>query len=257
MTWSVNVRNVSLRFGGVTALTDVSLDVADRGVHALVGPNGAGKTSLLNCVNRIYRPTTGDILLFGESSANLTTVAIARRGIARTFQHAEIVRDLTVVENAMVGASRWQRGLRGERAARRAALDALDQVGLGAHVDRRPQELSYGLRKRIELARVLATRPRLLLLDEPTAGLTDDEIDELRALVAELAVGTPVMLVAHHMEFVMSVADRITVLDRGEVLTTDAPAAVGADTRVREAYLGLGNQAARELRNEGIGSTDG
>lgn len=246
---SVEITDLSLRFGGIKALSGVTLSVADHGVHALVGPNGAGKTSLLNCMTRVYAASEGDISIFGRSIGTLRTTDLARMGVARTFQHAEVVRELSVIENAMLGVSAWGRGHRNGSVVS-AARESLQAVGLLPYAHSRPSDLAYGLRKRIELARVLTQRPRLLLLDEPTAGLSEGEIDELKELVLGLSSGLPIILVAHHMEFVMAVAEVMTVLDRGRVISTGDPRVVSADPRVKSAYLGITDDLVKSVVEE-------
>jgi ABC-type branched-subunit amino acid transport system ATPase component/ABC-type branched-subunit amino acid transport system permease subunit len=248
----LSVDGIGLSFGGVAALTDVTLAV-DRGtIHAIIGPNGAGKTSLLNVLTAYYAPNTGTITLARRSLAGLAPHRVARLGVARTFQTAQLFDDLSVRENVAVGLARAGLGSilaaligapparRRERSLMRAADRLLESLGLAALGDEPAASLAAGPRRRIEIARALAQRPALLMLDEPAAGLTSAEIAELDAELERLRRedGPAVILVEHHMDLVMTVADRITVLDQGRVIATGAPRAVREDPAVVEAYLG-------------------
>jgi ABC-type branched-subunit amino acid transport system ATPase component/ABC-type branched-subunit amino acid transport system permease subunit len=249
----LGVEGLGVSFGGVVALADVTLTVPARGITAVIGPNGAGKTTLINLITGYYRPGTGEIRLAGEPIAGHAPHAVARRGVARTFQTAQPFDDLSVVENVMVGVAGARLGnlggalLRGpgtrrrERALRARALALLTALGLAARAEEPAASLPAGLRRWLEIARALATEPRLLLLDEPAAGLSPTEIAELDArLTALRAQGGPaIVLVEHHMELVMAISDRISVLDYGRVIAAGTPAAVREDPAVIEAYLGL------------------
>jgi ABC-type branched-subunit amino acid transport system ATPase component len=247
------VENAALAFGGVAALAGVTLTVPARGIQAVIGPNGAGKTTLLNTLSGFYVPDTGAIRLDGAAIAGRPPYAIARRGVARTFQTAQVFGDLSVVENVAVGVAGPRLGsvlaaLLGtpgsraaERDARRQAQALLAEAGLASWAGRPADALSAGLRRRLEIVRALARRPRLLLLDEPAAGLAPAEIAELDAYLVRLrdTGGPAVVLVEHHMELVMAVSDRITVLDYGRVIASGTPEAVRTDPAVIEAYLGV------------------
>jgi branched-chain amino acid transport system ATP-binding protein len=241
---------VTVRFGGLTALEDVSITAPARQVTGIIGPNGAGKTTLLNAVCGFVRPGSGEIY-FGER--RLTGVRphrLAGLGIARTMQGVGLFGGLSVVENVMVGATCQTRagfasallGLprsdRDERRLREQALQALARVGAADLADHMPGTLAYGLRKRVALARAVVARPRLLLLDEPASGLSENELPELGELIKKLAADAGVVVIEHRMDLVMSVCDTVFVLDFGRLIASGAPAEVQADPAVTAAYLG-------------------
>jgi branched-chain amino acid transport system ATP-binding protein/branched-chain amino acid transport system permease protein len=245
----LEVRDVSKSYAGVKALDDVSFTVRSGTVHALIGPNGAGKSTLINVVSGLYRADEGSIRLRGDDVTALPAHRRARRGLARTFQNLQLVGGLTVAENVMLALQRdlpfvpsflrWLAGRPHEGAERAEAQRLLAAVGLDGYADARPQQLSYGHRKLAELARALAQRPTLLLLDEPIAGLNEEESERIADAIRRLRdAGVTILLVEHDMPFVMALADAITVLDYGRVIAGGAPAAVRADPKVIEAYLG-------------------
>jgi ABC-type branched-subunit amino acid transport system ATPase component/ABC-type branched-subunit amino acid transport system permease subunit len=244
---------VSLSFGGVTALSDVSLTVSRRRIHAVIGPNGAGKTSLLNVLSGFYAPGAGTIVLDGRSIGGFSPYAIARRGVARTFQTAQVFGGLSVRDNVAVGVAGPRLGSplaalvgtpgsRGrEDAIQSRALALLEALGLGELADEPAESLAAGLRRKLEIARALATEPLLLMLDEPAAGLSPTEIAGLDSQLTGLrdGGGPAVILVEHHMDLVMAVSDRITVLDYGRPIADGAPEEIRHHPAVIEAYLGV------------------
>jgi branched-chain amino acid transport system ATP-binding protein len=246
----LEVRGVTVRFGGLTALDAVTLTAAPCQVTGIIGPNGAGKTTLLNVLCGFVRPDSGDLSLGGTSLAGLPPHRLAALGIARTLQGVGLFRGLTVLENVMAGATCHARagfwpallGLvrsdRDERALRQRSLAALDRVGVADQAWRLPDQLAYGLRKRVALARALAARPRVLLLDEPASGLSEAELPGLGELITGLAADASVVVVEHRMDLMMSVCQAIAVLDFGKLIAHGTPEEVQGDPAVTAAYLG-------------------
>lgn len=244
------VDGIGVRFGGLVALDEVSLSVAPGEVHGVIGPNGAGKTTLFNVCCGFVRPDSGSLAWRGEPVHNLAPHRLARMGIARTLQGVGLFRGLTVLENVMVGADRHHRAgffsallaLRrsdaDERALRTRSGAVLAELGVETYADRLPGSLPYPVQKRVALARALVAGPEMLLLDEPASGLGADDMAELGERIRSLRDRTAVVLVEHHMDLVMSVCDRITVLDFGRVVAAGTPDQVRDDPAVIDAYLG-------------------
>jgi branched-chain amino acid transport system ATP-binding protein len=247
---SLEISGITVRFGSLTALDNVSLTAQPRQVTGIIGPNGAGKTTLLNAVCGFVRPQAGQIRFEGRDLARIRPHQLAALGIGRTLQSIGLFRGLSVIENVMIGASMTARAgfwsaLAGlprsdadERRLRALSMQALDRVGAAEVADRMPQTLPHGPRKRVGLARALVSEPRLLLLDEPASGLAEDELPELGELITVIAKDTGVLVIEHRMDLMMTVCDHIFVLDFGVLIAQGTPSQVQADPLVTEAYLG-------------------
>jgi branched-chain amino acid transport system ATP-binding protein len=235
----LSVRDVTRRFGGIVALDRVSFDVDEGQIVGLIGPNGAGKTTAFNVITRLYRPDEGQLEFAGESLLRTPAYRIVRKGIARTFQNIQLFRTMTVLDNVLVG-SHTRRGSVGE------ALDTLEYVGLRDRAQAPAAALPYGTQKRVELARALVSKPRLLLLDEPAGGLNHEEVEELAGLIGRMRddYELTVVLVEHHMNLVMRVSESVHVLNFGRLIAAGTPAEVRANPAVVEAYLGTGDDDA-------------
>jgi branched-chain amino acid transport system ATP-binding protein len=255
MTSILRVEQISRRFGGYLALNSVSCDVITGHVHALIGPNGAGKTTLFNIVSGTLRPTAGRIAFEGRTYTGRRPDRISMMGIARNFQHVRLIRGLSIVENVMIGChTRTDRGIFGnlseffgvgsaEAAARNRAREMLDFVGVSGKFLARSEDLTLADQRRLEIARALATEPRLLLLDEPAAGMNPTEVIELSILIKRIqSLGITTLLVEHNMRLIMNIADSITVLSAGNVIASGAPSMIQRHPEVISAYLGQSDE---------------
>ncbi len=247
----LTVQNLSRNFGGVKALQDISFSIKAGSIHSVIGPNGAGKTTLFNIITGIYAPSSGAIIFCGENVGGKTPDALARCGMSRTFQNLQICMNMSALENVMVGAHlRLNQGLfgallrrpalrRADSACREEAAALMEFVGVGKYVKSHAAKMSYGALKRLEIARALASKPKILFLDEPAAGLNHTETAEIGSLIEKVAQsGMTVVLVEHDMKLVMNLSDHILVLDYGKKLAEGTAAEVRANPDVIAAYLG-------------------
>ena len=248
----IRVSDLSLRFSGIVAIENLSFDVEEQSITSLIGPNGAGKTSVFNCITGFYKATSGDIALSGESLIGLKPYMITNKGIIRTFQNVRLFRNMTVLENVMSGAHSVSRqsvlgallrhpaARREERDIHAYALHCLEYVGISDKKDELAKNLSYGDQRRTEWARALAAKPKLLLLDEPAAGLNREEKEKLVELIRSFRndLGMTVFLIEHDMELVMKVSEKVVVMNFGSKIAEGTPYEVQNNQFVIEAYLG-------------------
>ncbi len=248
----LQVQNISLRFGGVKALTDISFDVREHEVRAIIGPNGAGKSSMLNCINGVYAPQEGKITFRGQTFSHMNSRQVAKMGVARTFQNLALFKGMNVVDNLMTGrnlkmksnlflqALRWGAAEREEVAHREFVEHIIDFLEIQAHRKTAVGRLPYGLQKRVDLGRALAMEPQVLLLDEPMAGMNVEEKQDMCRFILDVneEFGTTIVLIEHDMGVVMDISDRVVVLDYGKKIGDGTPDEVRANQDVISAYLG-------------------
>jgi branched-chain amino acid transport system ATP-binding protein len=249
----LEVKNISLSFGGVKAITDISFDVFEHEIRALIGPNGAGKSSLLNCINGIYKPQEGQILFKGEVLHKITPNIIAQKGISRTFQNLALFKRMSVLDNILVGrklhskanffevALQLPRATREERQNREKCEEIIKFLEIENIKNTPVGKLPYGLQKKVELGRALATEANVLLLDEPMAGMNVEEKRDMCRFILKVndELGTTIVLIEHDMGVVMDISDRVVVLDYGKIIGDDVPDKVRSNQKVIDAYLGV------------------
>lgn len=246
----LEVQNISLRFGGINALSNISFDVREHEIRAIIGPNGAGKSSMLNCINGVYRPSEGNITFRGRTFSNMNSHQAAKMGIARTFQNLALFQGMSVLDNIMTGRNLkiksnlfWQAlrigpAEREEIQQREFVEHIIDFLEIEAHRRTIVSQLPYGLQKRVDLGRALAMEPSVLLLDEPMAGMGQEDVERTSALIKGVSANRTILMVEHNLSVVSSLSDTITVLARGRVLAEGDYQAVSKDPRVIEAYIG-------------------
>jgi|TARA_B100001094_G_scaffold177866_1_gene171859 branched-chain amino acid transport system ATP-binding protein len=249
----ISFNNVNLNFGGVNALTEVSFDIKEKSLFAIIGPNGAGKTSIFNCISGIYRPTSGIVKIFDQDIKTMRPDAIANLGVSRTFQNIELFENMTTLDNILIGAHRHidygsiagllfsKKARKEEEKARKIAEDIIDFLEIEEYRYSYILSLPYGIQKRIELARALAMKPKVLLLDEPAAGMNNEETEDIARFILDIheELGVTVVLIDHDMNMVMDIATEVIVMDFGKKLFEGKPKEASKDKNVIEAYLGV------------------
>ncbi len=247
-------KNVTKRFGGLVAVNDVSVEIPEKSIYSVIGPNGAGKTTFFNCITGFYTPEEGEILFQGRPIKGIPTDQITRRGISRTYQNIRLFANMTAIENILVGEeprlkSTWIGAIFNTPATRREEAEATAEarrilrfVGLRGFGDYLAKNLPYGAQRRLEIARALASQPKLLLLDEPTAGMNPNETAEMTDFIRHIRdeLGITILLIEHDMRVVMGISDKISVLDYGSKIAEGSPKEIRNNPRVIEAYLGTG-----------------
>ncbi len=248
----LDVQNISLRFGGVKALTDISFNVREHEIRSIIGPNGAGKSSMLNCINGVYTPQEGSITFRGQTFSHMNSRQVAEMGVARTFQNLALFKGMSVIDNIMTGrnlkirsnlllqALRWGPAEREEIAHREFVEHIIDFLEIQAHRKTPVGQLPYGLQKRVDLGRALAMEPQVLLLDEPMAGMNVEEKQDMSRFILDVndEFGTTIVLIEHDMGVVMDISDRVVVLDYGKKIGDGTPDEVRTNQEVIDAYLG-------------------
>jgi len=249
----ISFNNVNLNFGGVNALTEVSFDIKEKSLFAIIGPNGAGKTSIFNCISGIYRPTSGIVKIFDQDIKTMRPDIIANLGVSRTFQNIELFENMTTLDNILIGAHRHidygsiagllfsKKARKEEEKARKIAEDIIDFLEIEEYRYSYILSLPYGIQKRIELARALAMKPKVLLLDEPAAGMNNEETEDIARFILDIheELGVTVVLIDHDMNMVMDIATEVIVMDFGKKLFEGNPKEASNDKNVIEAYLGV------------------
>ncbi len=253
----LKINHISIQFGGLTAVKDLDLEINQGEIVALIGPNGAGKTTVFNMITGVYKPTLGRIDFEGHDITGLRPDLITKFGIARTFQNIRLFKGLSVLENVLIANHihlksgfietiiKLPRYRKEERSMLERSIALLERVGLKDHLNVQASSLPYGLQRRLEIARALATKPKLMLLDEPAAGMNPKEAEDLTGFIKEIGVeyDLTIFMIEHHMDVVMNISQRIYVLDYGVTIASGSPAVIQSDQRVIEAYLGVEEDA--------------